>query len=227
LWYFASEPQQFIRGTPVGSNIIQPVFWDISQQEKSNNRPAPPIKLKNKDRRSREYLTQDEVAAIIKAAKIGRHGHRDSTLILMMFRHGLRVSEAINLKWDQVNLNEASLHINRLKNGKPCCHPIEGDELRALRKLQRDYEITPYLFVSQQKTTLSRRTVHRIVATAGQEANLPLSIHPHMLRHATGYYLANKGVDTRTIQAYLGHSDIANTVIYTELAPMRFKNLWS
>lgn len=198
-----------------------------SQTPKTAKLYNPPLRQCNKTLRSREYLTSNEVDKLRKAARsIGRHGHRDDTLILMMFRHGLRVSEAVTLRWDQVDLKQAILHVTRLKNGKPATHPLYSIELRALRKLERDYSDSRYLFVSERGAPLTTRTVHHIIARAGQIAQFDLSIHPHMLRHSTGFYLANKGTDTRTIQGYLGHSNINNTVIYTQLSSNRFKNLW-
>lgn len=187
----------------------------------------PPKKPKNKDQRSREYLTQAEVDRLRKAARSsGRHGHRDDTLILIMFRHGLRVSEAIALRWDQVDLQQGLLHVQRLKNGTPSTHPLRGVELRALRQLQRGYPDIPYLFVSERQAPLTDRSVRHIIARAGRLAKFSFTIHPHMLRHSTGFHLANKGVDTRAIQSYLGHANIKNTVIYTELSPQRFKDFW-
>lgn len=192
---------------------------------KSKN--LPPKKPKNTDRRSREYLTDTEIEKLRKSARgVGRHGHRDDTLILLMFRHGFRVSEIISLQWDQVDLKKGLLHIVRLKNGTPSTHPIRGLELRALRQLKREYDGSPYIFISERKAPLTDRTIRHIIARAGEEANFLFSIHPHMLRHSTGFYLANKGEDTRAIQSYLGHANIKNTVIYTELAPNRFKNFW-
>jgi site-specific recombinase XerD len=181
----------------------------------------------NSKLRSREYLTSDEIESLRKAARsVGRHTHRDDTLILLMFRHGLRVGEAIDLQWDQIDLKQGIIHVARLKNGKPATHPLYSVEIRALRKLQRDYSNSRYLFVSERKAPLTSRTAHHIIARAGRLAQFEFSIHPHMLRHSTGFYLANKGTDTRAIQAYLGHSNINNTVIYTELSPERFKNIW-
>lgn len=184
----------------------------------------PPTKLKNKDQRQREYLTDPEVEQLRKAARqTGRHRLRDDTL---MFRHGLRVSEVIALRWEQVDLKKGLLHVNRRKHGVPSTHPLRGIELRALRQLQRQQDQAIYVFLSERQTPLTSRTVHHIIARAGKSANLPLTIHPHMLRHSTGFYLANHGHDTRAIQSYLGHANIKNTVIYTELAPNRFKNFW-
>ena len=106
-------------------------------------------------------------------------------------------------------------------------HPIEGDELRLLRRLQREYPDTPFVFITERGGPLTRSTVSKIVARAGELAGLPFPVHPHMLRHATGYYLANKGHPTRTIQAYLGHKSIQHTVRYTELSAKAFERLWT
>jgi integrase len=187
-----------------------------------------PGRPRNADVRSREYLTLDEIQALMKAAgNIGRHQHRDRTLILIMFRHGLRVSEAVDLRWDQVDFKAGSIHINRLKSGKPATHYLEGDELRALRRLRREYAKSPFIFVTERGGPLTRSTVNKLVTRAGREAKMGFPVHPHMLRHACGYYLANKGIDTRTIQDYLGHVSITHTVRYTELSPQKFKGLWN
>jgi type 1 fimbriae regulatory protein FimB/type 1 fimbriae regulatory protein FimE len=145
----------------------------------------------------------------------------------MMYRHGLRVGEAIALRWDQVDLKQGTLHVNRMKRGTSATHPLRGPELRALRQLKRDSPDSPYLFQSERKGPISDRTARAIVARAGELAGLPFPVHPHMLRHATGYYLASSGQDTRAIQAYLGHRNIQHTVRYTELAPGRFRDFWS
>jgi len=127
------------------------------------------------------------------------------------------------LKWDQLDLDRARLHVNRLKNGDPSVHYLEGDEIRALRKLRRDYADSQFVFTSERQGPLSPNAVHKIVDRAGIEAGLQLSVHPHMLRHGKGYQLASEGVDTRAIQAYMGHKNIQHTVLYTQLNPKRFK----
>ena len=186
-----------------------------------------PSRPKNRDVRSREHLLPDEVDALIKAAgSVGRHRLRDRTLILVAYRHGLRVSELVGLKWDQFDLKRGQVHINRLKNGAASTHPIEGDELRLLRRLQREYPDTPFVFTTERGGPLTRSTVSKLIARAGQNAGIRFPVHPHMLRHGTGYYLANKGIPTRTIQAYLGHKSIQHTVRYTALSAQAFKNLW-
>lgn len=160
------------------------------------------------------------------ASSVGRHGKRDRALILLMYRHGFRVSEVNSLRWHQVDLGQGNVHVHRRKNGKPSVQPLYGDEMRVLRQLKRDYPDTPYVIVSERKTPLSERVIHQIVARAGENAGLDFPTHPHMLRHGCGYYLASKGIDTRTIQDYLGHRQIQHTVKYTELAPGRFEGLW-
>jgi type 1 fimbriae regulatory protein FimB/type 1 fimbriae regulatory protein FimE len=186
-----------------------------------------PKKPRNKAVRSREYLTDKEVEALMKAARnVGRHGHRDSSLILIGYRHGLRVSELVALRWDQVDLAQGLLHVTRAKNGTASTHPIRGPEIRALRRLKRDYGDTPYVFVTERGGPLTDSTARKLVARAGREAGLSFPVHPHMLRHACGYKLANDGHDTRSIQHYLGHKNIQHTCRYTELASDRFSSFW-
>ena len=189
---------------------------------------APPKKVPNLEKRTREHLLPHEVEAMIKAAKaVGRHGNRDSTLILLAYRHGLRVSELVALRWEQVDFGSGTIYINRLKQGVSSTHPLRGPELRALRQVLREYPNSPYLFVSERGAAMTSATARGIIERAGVLAGLPFPVHPHMLRHACGFYLASKGHDTRAIQAYLGHKNIQHTVRYTELAPGRFKDFWT
>jgi len=189
--------------------------------------PLPPRRTSNASKRSREYLRPEELEKLLKAcAGVGRHGVRDRTLVLLAYRHGLRVRELVALRWDQVDLKAGLLHVTRLKNGIASTHPIRGTELRALRELRRRYPESPYLFVTERGGPLTPATVRKLVARAGALAGLPFPIHPHMLRHSTGYKLANDGQDTRAIQHYLGHRNITHTVRYTELSPERFKGFW-
>ena len=191
------------------------------------NGKVPPRRVPNQARRSREYLTSKEVDAIMEAArKTGRHSHRDATLILLAYRHALRVAELVALRWDQIDLVQGLLHVARAKNGTPSTHPLRGPEIRALRRLMRDYPDTPYVFVTERKGPLTTSVVRKIIARAGERAGLGFPIHPHMLRHACGFKLANDGHDTRAIQHYLGHRNIQHTVRYTELAPERFNGFW-
>ena len=192
-----------------------------------SNTTLPPRRQRNADVRSREHFTPDEVDRLISAAgQVGRHGHRDATLLLMAYRHGLRVSELVALRWDQVDLKGGLLHVRRLKNGTPSSHPLRGPELRALRRLQRENEGGVYLFMTGRGSPITTATVRKLVQRAGHLAGLGETIHPHMLRHSLGFKLANDGHDTRAIQHYLGHKNIQHTVRYTELAPHRFNGFF-
>jgi integrase len=186
----------------------------------------PPLRRKNSELRSREYLTTIEVDRLIGAAKDNRYGHRDATMILVAFRHGLRASELVDLRWSQVDFATARLHVRRVKAGTPSVHPIHGDEMRALRRLQRESVASEFVFVSERGSPFSTAGFAKMIERAGVAAKLGFKVHPHMLRHACGYKLANDGVDTRSLQAYLGHKNIQHTVGYSELSPTRFKDFW-
>ncbi|MGI2909367.1 tyrosine-type recombinase/integrase [Tolypothrix sp. VBCCA 56010] len=193
-----------------------------SKQEWKLRRP------KNEDVRSREYLRPDEVERLIEAAKsVGRYPGRDGLLMLMMYRHGLRVSEAIALRWSDVDWDTAHIYIKRLKRGNPSNQQIDGKELRLLRSLKREAkDKSPWMFMSERGSPLTDDAVRKIISRAGEIAGFDFPIHPHMLRHSCGYYLASRGYDTRLIQDYLGHKNIQHTVKYTQLAPGRFDGLW-
>jgi len=187
----------------------------------------PPRRRPNAELRPREYLTPDEVERLMAAARrVGRHGHRDSTLILLMYRHGLRVSELIDLEWSDLDFTAGTLHVRRRKKGRDSVHPLRGVELRALRRLRRENPEGVHVFMSERKSPLDSRTVRHIVARAGEEAGLPLRVHPHMLRHACGYKLGNGGHGTRAIQVYMGHANIQHTARYTEVAVARFRDFF-
>jgi integrase len=189
------------------------------------NRTVMPVRRPNAELRPREHLTKKEVEKLIAAARGNRWGQRDATMILIAFRHGLRASELCGLQWSDVEFETASLHIRRAKGGVQGTHPLAGDELRALRVLKREAE-TAFVFVTERGSPFSVAGFAKLIERVGVAAGLPFPVHAHMLRHACGYALANKGVDTRTLQAYLGHRSIQSTVRYTELAPGRFKGLW-
>lgn len=190
------------------------------------NRTVMPRRTKNADLRTREHLTVDEVERLIEAAKNNRHGQRDALMALVAFRHGLRAAEVCDLRWEQVDFKTATLHVRRAKNGTPATHPLTGRELRALRRHQREGEGSPFIFVSERGAPLTAPGFSRMIERAAVAADLGIKAHAHMLRHACGYKLANDGVDTRALQAYLGHRNIQNTTRYTALAPDRFKGFW-
>jgi type 1 fimbriae regulatory protein FimB/type 1 fimbriae regulatory protein FimE len=193
----------------------------------AQKRTVAPRRRRNGDLRTREYLTEAEVERLMDAARGNRYGHRDATMILVAYRHGLRVSELVDLRWDQVDFRTATLHVRRVKQGTPSTHPMLGDELRPLRRLQREQEPkSPFVFTSERGAPFATAGFARMIERAGVEAKLGFKPHPHMLRHACGFALANRGHDTRALQAYLGHKNIQHTVRYTELSPMRFKDFW-
>ncbi len=131
-----------------------------------NGKVTPPLRIPNKERRSREYLTDKEVVALMDAArKTGRHGHRDATLILLAYRHALRVAELVALRWDQIDLAQGLLHVARAKNGTPSTHPLRGPEIRAIRRIQRDYSCT-YVFLTERKGPLTTSALRKIIARA-------------------------------------------------------------
>ncbi len=186
---------------------------------------ATPMRRRNAELRPREHLTEREVEKLIDAAKGNRYGARDSAIVLIGFRHGLRASELCELQWSDVEFESATLHLRRAKGGQTGTHPLLGDELRMLRALKREAK-SPFIFVSERGAPFTVSGLAKLIERAGVEAKMPFKVHPHMLRHACGFVLANRGTDTRTLQAYLGHRSIQSTVRYTELAPGRFKNLW-
>jgi type 1 fimbriae regulatory protein FimB len=177
--------------------------------------------------RAKDFLTEAEVAALLDAAKAARHGVRDHLLALMMYRHGLRVSEAIDLRRGEVDLDRARLWVRRLKNGLSVEQPIAGDELRAIKRhLATRSDALPWLFVSERGQPLTRQSVNYLLAAAAARAGLP-PVRPHMLRHSCGFHLANKGYDLRLIQDYLGHREPKHTAHYTRTAAYRFEGLWN
>jgi site-specific recombinase XerD len=180
---------------------------------------ATPARI-NPTVRTREYLTQREIDKLMDAARSGsRYGHRDATMILIAYRHGLRASELCDLQWSQVDFNAGILRVRRRKQGSPGTHPLQDDEIRALRRLQRG----TFVFLTERDGPMTPKAFHALFARIGQRAGLPFPVHPHMLRHTCGYLLANRGHDIRSLQAYLGHKNIQHTVRYTEMAPDRFR----
>jgi site-specific recombinase XerD len=175
----------------------------------------------------RAYLTEAEVEQLCDAARArGRYGHRDATMILMAYRHGLRVSELVALRWNQIRLDDGRISVERLKGSDDSVQPLSGTELRALRRIKREQPCgTRYVFVSERGAPFSSNGVFKMMRRAGLDCGLP-DMHPHLLRHGTGFKLVNDGVDTRTLAAYLGHRNMANTARYTKMDARRFDGFW-
>lgn len=186
------------------------------------------LKKTHKEKRPREYLFEHEVEALIKAAKEGQNSIRNQALILICYRHGLRASEACNLQWSQIDFETRRMHVNRIKSGLESIHPLRDREIRFLKTLWKERkDNSPYVFLTNRGTKFTRGAFTKLMTVLGERSGLLVPmVHPHMLRHSTGYKLANDRVDTRTIQEYLGHANINNTVIYTRLADNKFDKLF-
>jgi integrase len=190
-------------------------------------RQAPPRRLPNKEVRVREYLTEDECRTLITTARKrgGRYGLRDALAIRMCWRHGLRVSELCGLRWDHVEWKTARLTVHRAKGSVDSTHPISGDELRELRALRRTGELgCRFIFMNERGAPMTTSGFRKMLSTVGAACGLP-TVHPHMLRHSCGFFLADRKQDVRAMQDWLGHSNIQNTVRYTQLAPGRLDDV--
>ncbi len=181
----------------------------------------------NLEVRSREYLLEDEIDKLIDASKKGSNSTRDSLMILLMFRHGLRVHEAINLKWEDIDMVRGTIHVNRLKHGVSGRHPLKRIELIGIANLKRKRKLmSPYMFLSNRGVPIDVSTVQKFFKRYGDRAGFTFPVHPHMMRHSCGYYLASNGVDTRAIAEYLGHTSMNNTYRYTAISPTRFTSFF-
>jgi type 1 fimbriae regulatory protein FimB/type 1 fimbriae regulatory protein FimE len=188
---------------------------------------STPPRKRPYDATRRKYLTPGEVDRLIKAASSNRNPLRDGLMIFMAYRHGLRTAELIRLKWSDVHFDRGELAVSRVKNGTPSTHFLGGDELRKLRRLEREQSpASAFIFVSERGTPFSGRGFRQLVERLGVAADLGHPVNAHALRHACGFKLANDGHDTRSLQAYLGHKNIQHTVRYTELSPHRFRDFW-
>jgi type 1 fimbriae regulatory protein FimB/type 1 fimbriae regulatory protein FimE len=190
-------------------------------------RTVPTGRKANTDYRVREHLTEAEMTKLLGALKQNRHGHRDWLIGLLIYRHGLRVSECCDLRWDDLDLGKRTIIVRRLKGSTDSSHYLERDELAGLKRLQREQEPkAAYVFVTERGQPFGRMGIARMIERAGAAAKLAFPVHVHMLRHSTGYALAGKGMDTRRLQHFLGHSSITNTVRYTAMSPEPFKDIW-
>lgn len=188
----------------------------------------PPRRQKNADVREREHLTPDEIERLLKTArKRGRYGQRDATMVLLAYRHGLRVGELCGLRWRDVDLEHARLFVRRLKGSESSAHPLQGDEIRMLRQLRRDWsDASGFVFTTERDAPMTPAGFRKMLSRVGAEAGLGALAHPHALRHSTGYALVDRGTDIRVVQAWLGHKAISNTVRYTTVSARRFEGVW-
>jgi site-specific recombinase XerD len=180
--------------------------------------------------RIREHLTEAETDKLLAALNRNRHGHRDWLIGLVIYRHGLRVSEACDLRWDDIDLPKRTIIVRRLKGSTDSVHNLERDEVNGLKLLHRQQQSdgikAAYVFINERGQPFGRMGIGRMIERAGEAAGLPFPVHVHMLRHSTGYALASRGMDTRRLQHFLGHASITNTVRYTAMSPEPFKDIW-
>lgn len=180
--------------------------------------------------KNRYFLTKKEIEQLLQqASSYGKNKKRNTCMLLLCYFHGLRVSELLGLKLSDFDFNSGVLYVRRLKNGFSAAHPVNSRALQALMLWISERNKSPistnstYLFPSVKGEMLTRQTIYLMFQRYGELAGLDIKVHPHMLRHACGYELANKGMDTRLIQDYLGHRNISHTVRYTASNPERFR----
>jgi integrase len=191
----------------------------------TGNGTSPPLRLPNAAVRKREHLTEAEIDRLRKHAS-----HRDATMILLAFRHGLRVSELVSLEWRHITdlklQSRASLKVERLKGSISGTHPLEPDEVAALRRLQKEQPDAVYVFQSMRGDKLSAAGFRKMLSRVAEDAGLAdLHIHPHMLRHSAGQALVDK-MPLGMLADYLGHAQIQNTRIYSRATGERFRGIW-
>ena len=175
----------------------------------------------------KKYLTPAEIDQLLKATRISDHPKRNHLLFLLIFRHGLRVSELTNLKLNQIDLKSGQIFCKRLKKSLSTAHPLQADELRLLKAYIKDRDShSPYLFISERGTPFTRGGIYYLVKVIAERGKLPFHVHPHMLRHSCGYALAEKNTHIRLIQDFLGHKQIQHTVRYTQVNASRFEGMW-
>jgi type 1 fimbriae regulatory protein FimB len=216
----------FVKRHEYGHVDLKGFLRDASDMTKRPIVKSGESKVTDAHERTKDFLNEGEIDKLLSAAKKSRHAARDHLLMLMMYRHGLRVSEAIAIRLNDLNLEQSRLWVRRIKNGLSVEQPVAGDELPAIKRyLKSRNDKLPWLFISERDQPLTRQSVNYIIRRSGEKAELG-KLHPHMLRHSCGFYLANQGYDLRLIQDYLGHRDPKHTVRYTRVASSRFEGLW-
>jgi integrase len=176
-------------------------------------------------REGHKYITQDQVEALIKSARQNRNGLRDALMISMAYHHGLRVSELVALRWNDVNFKANDIAINRRKNGRSNRQPLDPRDQRNLKALYRERRSDEWIFTSERGTQMATDSFASQLKAAAERAGIP-NVHPHALRHACGHALAVKGRETRLLGEWLGHRNLNNTALYTDGVSARFRGMW-
>ncbi|ECZ0740314.1 TPA: tyrosine-type recombinase/integrase [Salmonella enterica] len=182
----------------------------------------------------RKYITRHEWISFFSAITGSSTEFRDKAMFMIAYKHGLRVSELNDLRISDLDLEGKTLYVRRLKNGLSTVHPLQSDTLLLIHHWLQFRTTCPsvserdgFLFTTIKGKKISRQWIYRLSQKYSTKAGLNVRLHPHMLRHACGYALANQGLDTRLIQDYLGHRNIHHTVHYTASNPGRFKKAWN
>lgn len=188
----------------------------------------PPRK---KQRKERNYLTDSEAEALLKATKETRNPERDHAMMLLALRHGLRVSELISVRLSDIDLEGCTIYVRRLKGSVSNEHMLDADEIRALRKwLQvRKQNIgcqSEWLFLSERGDQFSRFSINSLVKMLTKRASIQIKAHPHTLRHTTGRHLAKIGTNAFQIQRQLGHRSFSNTLQYVDISDVPLQRNW-
>ena len=179
-------------------------------------RRLPPRKKHSPLLRERRHLTEREIQQMINCARNqGELGLRNAVMLMLMYTHALRVSEVIQLKWDDIDVEALSINIDRMNRGVASKHTLSAVEAGLLFRLRRSsLRDASYVFCSEKGVPLARRTVHFIVAKAAQDTSLDLNVNPHMLRHARALHLASSGFGVRPLKKFMGHRNVQNTQLY-------------
>jgi integrase len=217
--YYPTSSQASMGKTSMGT-VRQIKALSTVKQQVGASRAA------NDAKRGRFHLKPEEVEAMIKAARGLRHGVRDAAFISLAWHHGLRVSEACALRWDQIDRKRAQIEVRRLKGSISSTQPLQASELRLLSELHKLTGDGAFLFLTERGTPMTARAVQHLVAEAGRLAGIAFPVNPHMLRHSAGYKLANDGATTRDIQSWLGHVNLNNVSRYSALSAERLKRVW-
>jgi len=205
---------------PTNPRLLGGMWLERGDTKKSTYvgvRHAPPRKKSAPDLLNRDHLSPDDVLAMITRARdSGVHGLRNALLILLTYTHALRVSEVLELRWSDVDLDNLSIKVSRMNNGVPSVHALNAQEAGWLLRLRRAESSSAYIFCSSKGSPLTRRTVHFIVSRVAESAGIVGPVHPHMLRHARAFHLASTGIEVSKLRKILGHRNVQHTQKYTQ-----------
>jgi integrase/recombinase XerD len=196
--------------------------------------PTAQIAMPKVGRSLPRSLTEEEVEALLAAPAVSDPlGHRDRTMLEVLYATGLRVSELVNLKLGQVNLNQGVLRIVG-KGDRERLIPLGEEAVQWIQQFLQGPRVeillerqTDYLFPTRRGDRMTRQAFWHIIKRYARKAGVSKDLSPHTLRHAFATHLLNHGADLRVVQMLLGHSDLSTTQIYTHVARARLKDVHS